>query len=240
MALAAQRGVGWLLAILWIPAVAFILRFVLGYTIRDAGALRRRYRGFVEEEGRPILLCANHLTMIDSAVVAWALGGSWWYVFHYRHLPWNVPEQRNFAFNWFNRAAAWVAKCIPVVRGGSREQVSGVLRRLRHVLARGGTVLVFPEGGRSRTGRVEPDSAMYGVGRILNAVPECRTLCVYVRGQHQESWSTVPPRGDTFDADFEVFEPESPHTGLRRARDLSNQIVRKLARMEEEHFAGRE
>lgn len=139
-----------------------------------------------------------------------------------------------------NRCAAWLVKCIPVVRGGSREDVSRVLDRVRHLLSRGETALLFPEGGRSRSGRVEPESATYGVGRILTAVPDCRTLCVYLRGDQQETWSTIPDRGDSFYVEFEVFEPESDHRGLRRSRDLARQIVQKLAEMEEEYFARRE
>lgn len=212
----------------------------MGYRVRDAGEIRRRYRAMMKEEDRPVILCSNHLTMIDSMLVAWALGGSWWYVLNYSSMPWNLPESTNFATNWVNRGAAWLAKCIPVTRGGSREEVSHVMDKIRYVLSRGETALIFPEGGRSRSGRVEPDSATYGVGRILTSVPECRTVCVYLRGDHQESWSTVPARGDDFYVDFEVFEPTSEHSGLRRSRDLSRQIVEKLARMEEEYFGRRE
>lgn len=209
----------------------------MGYRIPRATELRRRFRRLVKKDSRPLLICANHLTMIDSALVAWALGGSWWYLAHYSRLPWNLPEETNFASNWVNRVAAWLVKCIPVVRGGSREEVSNVLDRIRYVLSRGETALVFPEGGRSRSGRVEPESATYGVGRILTTVPECRTLCVYLRGEKQDTWSTVPARGESFYVDFELFEPESEQSGLRRSRDLARQIVGKLAEMEEEYLA---
>lgn len=238
-ALALQRWVGRALAILWIPLTAFLLRFVMGYRIREASQVRRRFRRLVATDDRPVLLCANHLTMVDSALVAWALGGSWWYLLNYSRMPWNLPEKENFASNWVNRFAAWMVKCIPVTRGGSRDKVSNSLGRIRHVLSRGETALVFPEGGRSRTGRVDPDSATYGVGRILNSVPDCRTICVYLRGDRQESWSTVPPRGDSFSVKFELFEPRSEHSGLRRARDVARQIVQKLRAMEEDYLAGR-
>lgn len=239
-ALALQRTLGRVLGIVWIPLSAFVLYVVLGYRIRGARELRRRFRSLVEGDPRPVLLCANHLTMIDSALVAWALGGSWWYLIHYSRMPWNLPEATNFASNWVSRAAAWLVKCIPVVRGGSREQISEVMDRIHHVLSRGETALVFPEGGRSRSGRVDPESATYGVGRILSAVPECRTLCVYLRGDRQGTWSAIPERGDSFYAEFELFEPESEHQGLRRSRDVAKQIVEKLAEMEEEYFARRE
>lgn len=237
--LALQRWVGRLLGVVWLPLAGLLLRYLLGYRIRDVADLRRRYRRLARSEDRGVLLCVNHLTMIDSAVAAWALGGSWWYVLHYSSFPWNLPERNNFAFNRFFRAAAWIAKCIPVVRGGNRERVSATMERVRYLLSRGETVLVFPEGGRSRSGRVEPDSVTYGVGRLLTAVPGCRTICVYLRGEGQESWSTIPRRGETFDVRFEVVDPDSSETGLRRARDLSRAIIDKLAEMEERHFARR-
>lgn len=234
-----QRLAGRLVAVLWIPLAAFVMRYVMRYRVHEAGELRRRFRELVSRERRPVLLCANHLTMIDSFILAWALGGSWWYVFNYQRVPWNLPERSNFASNWLSRVAAWLAKCIPVVRGGSREHVANVMRRVRHLLVKGEPVLVFPEGGRSRTGRVEPGSAAYGVGRILNAVPGCRTILVYLRGEGQKTWSAAPARGETFYADFKLFEPTSEHTGLRGARDLSHQIVDELVAMESEYFADR-
>ncbi len=239
LALWVQRQVGRFSGIVWIPTIAFVLRVPLGYRIHNAADVRRRFRRLMREHEGPLLICANHLTMADSALVAWALGGSWWYVLNYRRIPWNLPEYHNFAFNWLNRAAAWIAKCIPVIRGGSREHVSSVLRRIQHVLSRGETALIFAEGGRSRSGRVQTDSAAYGVGRIAGSVPGLRTLVVYMRGDRQSSWSTVPARGDSFYVDFELFHPRSDHSGLRQSRDLAQQIVAKLALMEEAYFQGR-
>ena len=225
------------MAVLWIPAMAFALRFGLRYRIRNAAELRSRYRTLVRESEGPVLICANHLTMIDSMLVAWALGGSWWWVFNYRRMPWNLPEYHNFAAHWHNRALAWLAKCIPVVRGGKRTEVSGVLKRIQHLLSKGETALIFAEGGRSRTGRVQLDAVADGVGRIMNSVRGCQALCVYLRGDSQQSWSTFPARGDSFYVDFELFNPDSEYSGLRRSRDFARQIVGRLASMEERYFS---
>jgi 1-acyl-sn-glycerol-3-phosphate acyltransferase len=219
--------------------MVFTMRVLLRYRIKNAAELRKRYRAMIKESDGPILICANHLTMVDSAILAWALGGSWWYIFNYRRMPWNLPEYNNFASIWFSRFAAWLTKCIPVVRGGDRKQVSGVIKRVQHVLSRGETALIFAEGQRSRTGRVQQDSVAHGPGRIMNAVEDCKALCVYLRGEGQRTWSTIPALGETFHVDFEFFQPESLHQGLRRSRDLAQQIVSKLARMEEEYFASR-
>jgi len=239
LGLAVQRSVGRLLSVFWIPATAFAMHVVMRYRIPDASRLRRRFRKLVKESDEPILICANHLTMVDSAVVAWALGGSWWYLFNYRWMPWNLPEYRNYAGKWFNRVGVWILKCIPIRRGGRREEVSATLKRIQYLLSRGETAIIFAEGGRSRTGRVQVESIAHGMGRIVNSVRKCRALCVYLRGDRQLAYSTVPARGDSFYVDFELFRPESTHSGMRRSRDFANQIAERLVRMEEKYFARR-
>lgn len=239
LGLAVQRTVGRLLSIFWIPAVTFAMRVVMKYRIQDASKLRRRFRQLVKETDGPILICPNHLTMVDSAVVAWALGGSWWYIFNYRWMPWNLPEFTNFGSNWFNRTGVWILKCISIRRGGRREDISATLKRIQYLLSRGETALIFPEGMRSRTGRVQLDSVAHGLGRIVNSVGRCRALCVYLRGDRQLTYSTVPARGDSFYVDFELFRPVSDHSGMRRSRDFANQIAERLAHMEEKYFARR-
>ncbi len=47
----------------------------------------------------------------------------------------------------------------------------------------------------------------------------------------------MPERGDSFYVRLDVVKPESSHSGLRRARDLSKAIIEKLAGMEERYFA---
>jgi len=234
-----QREVGRLLSGFWILGAAFVLRFVCRYKIRDVASARKRFRTLVSESESPILICPNHLTMADSAIVTWALGGSWWNLFHYRWVPWNVPEYHNFAGTWLNRFAAWTAKCIPIVRGGPREHISAVLKKIEYLVARGETAIIFPEGGRSRTGRIQIESLAHGTGRIVNAIPNCHVLCVYLRGDRQETWSRMPARGDSFSVDFELFRPESEASGLRRSRDFAHQIGERLVKLEERYLAGR-
>ena len=209
------------------------------YRIQEASQLRKRFRKLVKETDEPILICANHLTMVDSVVMAWALGGSWWYLFNYRWMPWNLPEYTNFAFSWFHRAGVWILKCIPVRRGGRREEISATLKRVQYLLLRGETAIIFAEGRRSRIGRIQLDSVAHGMGRIVNSVRRCSALCVYLRGDQQLTYSTVPARGDSFYVDFELFRPESDHSGMRRSRDFAQQIAERLVRMEEKYFARR-
>lgn len=221
---------------LTLPAAWVFVRWGLGLRLSGKAEARRVYRKLTGERG-PLLVCANHLTLFDSALVASALGSPGWFLRHFRALPWNVPEERNFASTRLRRALAYVYKCVPVRRGGDRAGVAGTLERFIHLLARGEAGLLFPEGGRSRSGRVELESAAYGVGRIVKALPGCRVLCVYVRGEHQRSWSSVPERGERLHVRVDTLEPKSDHAGLRGSRDIARQINARLIEMEQAHFA---
>lgn len=240
LALFLQREVSRLASWFWLPAGAFIMRFLLGYRIQNVGRIRTRFRAMLRESDGPVLICANHLTMVDSALVAWSLGGPWWSMFNFRWVPWNLPETRNFATGGISQLAVWLTKCIPIKRGGRREEVSTVLRRVQHLLSRGETALIFAEGGRSRTGRVQLDSVAHGMGRIASSVAGCRALCVYVRGDRQRSWSALPVIGDSFYVDIDMFQPTSDRSGVRRSRDFARQIADRLVRMEEKYFARRQ
>jgi len=234
-----QRAVGWIAAPLWVPALGLVLRWHFRYRVNGLDTVRREFRRIQSESSRPLLICANHLTLIDSLIIAWALAPTWNFVTHFDLLPWNTPEQTNFANTRLNRIAIYLAKCIPILRGGSRGDVAGVLQRVTYLLGRGELALLFPEGGRSRTGRVAEDSVAWGVGRVVGSLPGCRVLCIYLRGNTQETWSNYPARGEHFSMEVTCIEPKSDARGARRSRDLAGQIVGQLARMEEDYFADR-
>lgn len=237
---AVQRWVTRLAGPLWVPAAAGVLRFWGGYRIERLRALRRQFASIRRETNGPLLICANHLTLVDSFIVAWGLAPWWRLVFQSDWLPWNTPEQTNFAVGPASRMLTYLAKCIPVTRGGDRRSVAGVLSRLAYLLSRGDLALLFPEGGRSRTGRVDASSGAWGVGRIVGSLPSCRVLCVYLRGKLQDSWSDYPARGEHFHMAMCSFEPKSDYRGARRSRDIAQQIIGQLASMERDYFDGRQ
>jgi 1-acyl-sn-glycerol-3-phosphate acyltransferase len=236
---ALQRLVSMLAGPIWIGASVLVMRFRFGYRIAEVARVRAAYRRIRRESDGPLLVCANHLTMVDSFLIAWALGSGFYWLTHPDELPWNTPERTNFGRTWIQRLLIFVAKCIPVTRGGAREDVGEVLDRVRYLLARGETACIFPEAGRSRTGRVEESAAGWGVGRIVGGVAGCRVLCVYMRGRRQTTWGFRPETGDTLDVALACIEPKSDARGVRRSRDLAAQIVRQLMRMEEEYFDAR-
>jgi hypothetical protein len=236
--LATQRRVAHWLAPLWIFAAAAVLRWVCGYRIVGRAEARARYQALRAKNRLPLLLCANHLTLIDSVLIAWALGSPGWYLRHFSCLPWNVPERRKFAASWWSRALVYVLKCIPITRGGDRREISGVLSRVSHLLESGEAVLIFPEAGRSRSGRVDVEAAAWGVGRIVGSVPGCQVLCIYLRGERQLEFSDLPAQGQRFRVELALLEPKSDLRGLRRSMDLSRQILTKLAEMEQRWLDG--
>jgi 1-acyl-sn-glycerol-3-phosphate acyltransferase len=231
--LARQRRVGRLLSPLWVPLAAAAMALGRGWRVENARETRARYRRLRRESRAPLLVCANHLTLVDSFLVAWALGSPLWYLRHYASLPWNVPEERNFAATRTSRALVYVMKCLPIRRGADKREAARVLARLAHLLASGEVGLVFPEGGRSRTGRVDPEAAAFGVGRLVKAVPGCVVLCVYLRGARQHTWSDYPVRGERFRASLSLLEPKSDAGGLRGSLEIARQIVGRLAEMEQ-------
>ena len=238
-ALETQRRVGRLLAPLWLPLCIGIMKFGFRWRIEGTAETRRVFAQQRQDSKSPILVCGNHLTMLDSALIAWALAGPSRFLRDYGSLPWNTPERDNFASTWWKRVAVYLIKCVPIERGGDRRAVGAVLNKLVWLMKRGEVALVFPEGGRSRVGRVDTEAVTYGVGRIVKALPGCRVVCVYLRGENQESWSALPRRGDRFQVQAEAFEPKTDQKGMRGSLDINRQILTRLAKMEQRHFDGR-
>lgn len=236
---ALQREIGRIAAPLWVPFAAGLLRFWMHYRVENVREVRREYRRMLGSSSSPILICANHLTLIDSLIITWALVSPWRLVFRFNSMPWNTPERMNFALTWWQRLASYLAKCIPVTRGGRRDEIAKVLARVGHLLRHKETALIFPEGGRSRTGRVDVENYAWGTGRIAGLVPGCRVLCVYLRGRQQDTWGAAPARGEQFYVDLACIEPKTDFRGPRAVRDISVQIITQLARMEENYFSAR-
>jgi 1-acyl-sn-glycerol-3-phosphate acyltransferase len=238
-ALARQLRVARATAPLWVPLTVALMRFGFGWRIDGLAEARRAYREIRGDGTAPLLVCANHLTLVDSAVIAWALGSPWWFVRNFAALPWNVPERTNFAASVVQRVLVYLMKCVPIVRGSDRKEVGAVLDRLVHLMRRGEAVLIFPEGGRSRTGRIDVDNPTYGAGRLVGELPGCRVACVYLRGERQTSYGSLPARGERFRVQVSGITPAPRRPGLRGSVEVSREILGELARLERRHFDGR-
>ena len=238
--LAVQNALSRLAAVFFIPICCAAIR-LMGYRFRELRAFRGRCLEEFRRHDGGWLICANHLTLVDSAFIAFAMLPWWRYLLSYRRFPWNLPERRNFNRNPFDTVLCYLMKCIPVTRGGDREEVRRTLEKCDRLLAAGDAILVFPEGGRSRTGRIDVENYAYGVGRFVKNLDRMKIMCIYFRGDRQETYGSIPAPGDTFSMAVEVFEPERlEYEGLKAQRDYAGQIIRQLSRMEEGYFESRE
>lgn len=233
-----QRLLSLLVAPLWVPLLALLMRFFFGWRFENARAVRKQYLELRRTENRPVMICANHLTMLDSAILAGALGTPWSYLKDFAAMPWNVPESQNFAGTRLARTLAYLFKCVPIERGGGKKVIRS-LQRVSWLLQQNETVLIFPEGGRSRSGRVTVENPAHGVGRLLAANENCLVICAYLRGAGQENWSNLPKRGERFQFALRTLSPSSEERGLRKSRDLTQQILAELSDMEAEYFAAK-
>jgi 1-acyl-sn-glycerol-3-phosphate acyltransferase len=185
-------------------------------------------------------MAANHLTFVDSPILTWGLASIGRLVLQPTTMPWNVPERRNFADSLPTKVMAYLYKCLPITRGGDRQEITLVLAKLAWLMRRGHLVLMFPEARRSRTGRIDRTHAAHGVGRLVKEVPGTRVLCVYLRGDHQAEHSFLPVKGERFHLATSWLEPTTTKAGLRGSVDLTNQILNRLEEMEREYFDGRQ
>ncbi len=234
--LSLQRGLGRLALFVLGPLSVAMIR-VAGYRVRNLPEIREKVRRITSEHKGPWIICANHLTLIDSAIIAYAMAPIHAYWIDYGRFPWNLPEKRNFQRNLLSTIYCYMAKCIPVVRQGDREHIKATLDKCVHLLEGKDCLLVFPEGTRSRTGRVDQEDFSYGVGRFLQYAEDCRVMCVYLRGEGQKTYSDFPRFRERFSMDVAVLKPSTEKKGLRAQRDYAGQIIRKLGEMEEAYFS---
>ena len=206
------------------------------YRILDRRGVRAEFAALVGDRRGPLLVCANHLTLIDSLIIQWALAPGWRLFVRPDWFFWNLPDKYNMSINLFVRLLGYFGKCVLVRRKGPPEEIRRALDQVVYLLGRGQSVLVFPEGGRSRVGRVDTESFMYGVGRMMQDTPRARVVCVFARGAGQRVYSNYPKAGEAFVVRMKPVTPTTTFKGMRADRDLATQIVHHLRDMEQQDF----
>jgi 1-acyl-sn-glycerol-3-phosphate acyltransferase len=235
-----QKAMSYCLLLILDPVVRALyychFRFSVDGGSNSLKAIREKYADIRKAHPGPMLICTNHLTYIDSLIQAVILSSTWGYVSHLSGLAWNLPERKNFYHKFIYRVICYLGRCIPVERGASPADAKQVTNQMLHVLRKKGIISIFPEGKRSRDGLVDDKDFSYGVGQLLNEIPEASVLCVYMRGTKDGGFTHFPAKGESYYMDLNVFTPVSDLKGLRRARDISTQIISRLKEMESNYF----
>ena len=218
-----------------------IMKYLRGYRINDMAAIRAQFREIWQEKergGYPLVICSNHLTFIDSALIIWALASNFWYLFNYKAFTWNVPAGDFFKKKLHYHAVLYLTKCIFLDRKGSPAHKNAVLILCRYLLAKGNIVLIFPEGQRSRDGHFDSGRLRFGTGKILTSLENARVLCIYLRSPSQTGFSNYPPKGAHFDLRMKVIQPSVDGTSKKLASITAvKEIGAVIEQMETEFFA---
>jgi hypothetical protein len=219
-----------------------LLTGVCGYRCRELSTLRAKVRDFyARHPNKPVLICSNHLTMIDSMLINLFLVDPLTYLFRFRLFSWNVPELANFGKSLWLRLMCYLGKCVFVERKGPIASRKLTMSKMLYLLKSQQILTVFPEGGRSRSGLVDLENLVYGAGQLVQEIPGCQVLCVYLRGESQDSYSFFPRRRETFVMDAKPFTPdqESLASGRKGAKSITIAIMSEIKKMENSFIANR-
>ncbi len=207
------------------------------YRIQNLETVRKEYLALVKEQEPPIVICANHLTYVDSLLIAYALGGLTHFLLHFHSLPWNLPKKTNVRACWYYPLLCYLGKCLqlPVELKGAKE----VLETSKALLNKQQAVLLFPEGTRSESGRIEPEMVQYGIGELIESSPNSNALLIYLRGNKTSKKAKYPEQDQTFYVKLQVQTFHSEKRGRRAHREIAQEVILSLKRLEDEYFEHR-
>jgi 1-acyl-sn-glycerol-3-phosphate acyltransferase len=227
--------------LLWFPLLIIVLvltapfdrgRYLTGYLFRRIGPVmaklnplwRFRYSGTMPPDPRrPFVVVSNHESFADILLIS--------------HLPWEMK--------WLSKAELfripvmgwmmWLAGDIPVKRGVGPSAVEA-MERCRQVLRRRVSVMIFPEGTRSKTAEMLPFKD--GAFRLaIEAGVPLLPLAVY------GTRTALPKHGWRFGrsrAEVRVLEPvETAGLTLADLSQLKARIRDMIVRTREELAASR-
>ncbi|TKJ41718.1 hypothetical protein CEE37_03890 [candidate division LCP-89 bacterium B3_LCP] len=110
----------------------------------------------------PFIFCSNHVSMLDDTFVdpvVFAPRAYW----DFRFIAYHTPEKKNFFKGPFFSFIMYASRCVPITRGKGVFQPG--MERLIRVLKSGKIVHIYPEGTRTRSGKL--GKAKIGVGRLV-------------------------------------------------------------------------
>jgi len=170
-------------------------------------------------EGQPFILVANHSSHLDAPSILSAL-------------PWRIAKTlaigaaADYFFDvWWRRGlTALFFNAFPVQRSGRRKQVVSA----RSLLERGIPVLLFPEGTRSKTGRMgafRPGSAALATSLDVPILPVA-LIGAHAAHPRGSSW----PKPGRMPVTVVFGDPIAPIEG-ENARDLTARVQAEVVRL---------
>lgn len=160
----------------------------------------------------PVIVASNHASNIDPPLI----GG----IFP-RRLRYLAKESlfRNPMLGFLISALG----AIPVTRE-DRQRAGVVLKLLLDQLQQGESILLFPEGSRSKDGKLQP---LEGGAAFLSVKSGIPILPVYIRGSHE-----VCPPGSSFPhpakLDVRFAAPLSPDPDIKSDREKRDRLMERL------------
>jgi 1-acyl-sn-glycerol-3-phosphate acyltransferase len=136
----------------------FLLRFLTWILINTIYRVRTKGLERIPEEG-PVLLVCNHVSYVDALIIGGSVRRPVRFVMYYK--IYRLPLL-NFLFRTARTIPIAGAKEDPAMLTSAFEQISAALRN-------GDVVCIFPEGGLSADGQIQPFRA--GIERALAQDP---------------------------------------------------------------------
>lgn len=148
-----------------------LLKGILSIIFRVLGRISVGGREHLPPSG-PFILAPNHLSMADAPAV-------------FSRLPWHIATQTYFlgATEYFDGpVTSWIGKRIHVIPVDMESRLSSAMQLAAYVLKQNKVLCVFPEGTRSRDGRIKEFKKGVGIiARELN-IP---IVPVAIRGTYE-------------------------------------------------------
>ncbi|KAA3639087.1 MAG: hypothetical protein DWP95_11190 [Proteobacteria bacterium] len=237
-----QKAIAYICFPLLYVLVVLWMKYIQKYRINDIRQVRQQFKQIAQQNPSGLLICPNHLTYIDSLLLAWAFSSLGNYMLHFRTFCWNLPNARNVQESVLYRVICYLGKCILIDEDPEKAQQT--MRKAAFLLHHGHYVMIFPEGRRSQSGRVDTENYIYGVGKLHMDSHLDQVLCVYLRGEKQQAATKMPHKGERFDIRLQLQTIDNEQQGRRAMRAAAQQIISTLARMEtdcltaQNHHAG--
>jgi len=207
-----------------------------GWRIKDLRNWRKFYKDLTDEKYPPLVICANHLSYVDSILIMHAFGNHFWYPFNFRRHPWNLVA-KEYSKNPVFHFVCYFSKCLYLDRESEKKSSYPTLTSAINLLRLGEVVLVFPEGRRTKTGRFDDSKLAYGVGKMISEVGECRVLCTYVRTDKQgERSSGFPPFNSEFKILTELVRYNPKDHGDNAVATITEDIALRIKKLEKQYF----